>query len=40
MAYKMSHPDTTLEIEVDKDSVATYETQGWETAKTAKSPEK
>ena len=36
MAYKMTHPDTSLEIKVAAESVATYETQGWETAPTAK----
>lgn len=40
MAYKMTHPDSDTEIEVDASAVATYESQGWETAKTAKSPEK
>jgi hypothetical protein len=38
MAYKMTHPDTSLEITVDADSVSTYETQGWETKPTAKAP--
>ena len=31
MAYKMTHPDSSQEIEVEKDQVANYETQGWET---------
>lgn len=38
MAYKMTHPDSALEISVQADSVATYESQGWETSPTAKSP--
>jgi hypothetical protein len=40
MAYKMTHPDSDQAIEVDASAVATYETQGWETAPTAKAPEK
>ena len=36
MAYKLTHPDTSLEIEVDRELVAAYESQGWETAPTAK----
>lgn len=38
MAYKMSHPDSKAEIEVSADQVAVYESQGWETAPTVKSP--
>lgn len=38
MAYKMSHPDSNLEIEVNAEQVATYESQGWKTATTVKSP--
>lgn len=38
MAFKMTHPDSKAEIEVDAQAVAVYETQGWETAPTAKSP--
>lgn len=38
MAYKMSHPESDLEIEVNADQVAIYESQGWETAPTVKSP--
>jgi hypothetical protein len=38
MAYKMTHPDSDLAIEVDASAVATYESQGWETAPTAKAP--
>ena len=40
MAYKMTHPDSDQTIEVDKSAVATYESQGWETAPTAKTPAK
>ena len=39
MAYRLTHPDSKQEIEVDAASVATYESQGWETAPTAKAPE-
>lgn len=38
MAYKMTHPDTDLELKVDADMVPMYESQGWETAPTAKAP--
>jgi len=40
MAYKMTHPtDPKAEpIEVRADQVAMYESQGWETAATAKAP--
>jgi hypothetical protein len=40
MAYKMTHPDSDLEISVEVDSVSTYETQGWKTKPTAKTPAK
>ncbi len=36
MAYKLTHPETKAEIEVDASAVAMYESQGWETAPTAK----
>lgn len=39
MAYKLTHPESKQEIEVEADMVATYETQGWEKAPTAKDPE-
>lgn len=39
MAYKLTHPDSKQEIEVDADKVAIYESQGWETKPTAKAPE-
>ena len=38
MPYKMTHPDSDLSIEVNADQVANYESQGWETAPTVKSP--
>jgi len=38
MAYKMAHPDSTVEIEVDGGSVAVYESQGWETSPSANPP--
>lgn len=40
MAYKMTHPASTSEIKVDADRVEMYESQGWETAPTAKTPAK
>ena len=40
MAYKLTHPETDHTIEVAKDMVATYESQGWKTAPTAKTPAK
>jgi len=41
MAYKMTHPENPKhEIQVDAGSVETYESQGWETKPTAKTPEK
>ena len=39
MSYKLTHPESDQTIEVEADMVATYETQGWERAKTAKDPE-
>lgn len=39
MAYRLTHPNSKQEIEVDASMVATYKTQGWETAPTAKDPE-
>lgn len=38
MAYKLTHPESDQEIEVEASSVATYESQGWETAPNVKSP--
>lgn len=37
MAYKMTHPNGG-EIKTTADRVAMYESQGWETAPTAKKP--
>jgi len=31
MAYHLTHPDSGLEIERDKDDVPMYLSQGWET---------
>lgn len=38
MAYKMTHPDSKAEIQVDASAVAMYQSQGWETAPTANPP--
>jgi hypothetical protein len=38
MSYKLTHPESDLTVEVEADMVAVYETQGWETAPTAKTP--
>lgn len=40
MLYKLTHPDSTQEIKVEADQVEMYESQGWETAPTAKTPAK
>lgn len=40
MAYKMTHPNSDHKIEVDADRVPMYESQGWKTAPTAKTPAK
>ena len=32
MAWTMTHPDSTLTIEVEAEQVANYESQGWVTA--------
>lgn len=37
MAYTLTHPDGG-QIEARAEDVAMYESQGWETAKTVKSP--
>lgn len=39
MAYKLTHPDSDVEIKVDASMVPMYESQGWETAPTAKAPD-
>lgn len=38
MAYKMNHPDSDQELEVDADQVPMYSSQGWETKPGAKPP--
>ena len=38
MPYHLTHPDTDLEIEVEADQVANYESQGWQTKPQAKPP--
>lgn len=38
MPYKLTHPESEQQIEVEAESVATYESQGWETAPTANPP--
>jgi hypothetical protein len=38
MAFKMTHPDSKQEIQVDAENVAVFESQGWETAPNVKSP--
>ena len=39
MAYKLTHPESDQTIEVTADRVPMYESQGWQTAPTAKDPE-
>lgn len=39
MAYKMTHPESDQQIEVEADMVGVYESQGWETSAHAKAPE-
>jgi hypothetical protein len=36
MSYKLTHPDSDLEIEREADQVPTYVAQGWETKPGAK----
>lgn len=38
MAYKMTHPDSSQEIEVEAGQVPVMESQGWETAPQANPP--
>lgn len=38
MAYKLTHPESNQTIEVDKEMVSVYETQGWEKSPNAKAP--
>lgn len=39
MSYKLTHPDTGQEIEVEADMVANYTSQGWQTKPGVKAPE-
>lgn len=39
MAYKMTHPESDLELNVSADQVAMYESQGWEKSPNAKAPQ-
>lgn len=38
MGYKLTHPDSKQEIEVDASVLETYQSQGWETAPQANPP--
>lgn len=38
MSYKLTHPDSDQEIEVDRDLVSLYVTQGWQTKPGASVP--
>lgn len=38
MAYNLTHPDSTQEIEVDAESVPNYLAQGWQTKPGAREP--
>lgn len=38
MAFKLTHPDSSQEIEVDADQVPIYVRQGWETKPNVKPP--
>lgn len=38
MAYRLTHPDSDQEIEVAKEQVPLYTSQGWETKPGAKHP--
>ena len=40
MAYRLTHPHSDLEIQVEAEMVPTYESQGWQTKPTAKPVEK
>lgn len=40
MAYKLTHPKSAVEIEVEAEMVPTYTSQGWQTKPTAKPVEK
>lgn len=38
MAYKLTHPDSDLEIEVNQADLQNYLSQGWETKPSANPP--
>ena len=38
MSYKLTHPDSDQEIEVETEQVQMYLEQGWQTKPTAKTP--
>lgn len=38
MAYRLTHPDSGLEIEREAEDVAMYESQGWQTSPHATPP--
>lgn len=38
MAYHLTHPESTQELEVDADQVPMYLSQGWETKPGVKPP--
>lgn len=38
MAFKLTHPDSEQEIEVDRDLVPMYLSQGWKTKPGVKPP--
>lgn len=39
MSYKLTHPDSEQEIEVEAERVSLYLAQGWRTKKGVKAPE-
>ena len=39
MAYKLTHPNSDLTVEAEADMVPMYQSQGWQTAPTARTPE-
>ena len=39
MAFKLTHPDSEQEIEVSREQVPMYQTQGWQTKSGAKAPD-
>ena len=39
MAFKLTHPDSEQEIEVSREQVPMYQTQGWQTKPNAQSPD-